>query len=164
MRRTRLTFALSVVLALLVVTGCGSSVATAPALSAAPSTGVASTAPVHSQAPDESVSTSPEVIGSGPRTVSLSVGDHGAGFVDVLCQDLRDGELSITSGDPIEGDWFTLVFRPDRTVSSLSGALRGVGWEVTQNAQGTLNADMSGTFSGTDAISGADVSGTFACE
>ena len=79
----------------------------------------------------------PEVIGSQPGTVGLSVGDHAAGFVGVICQDRRDGELIITGGDPNEGDWFTLVFGPDRTASSLSGALRGVEWEVRQNAQGT---------------------------
>ena len=68
------------------------------------------------------------------------------------------------SGDPNDGDAVALVFRSDGTASSLSGVIRGVIWKVTQNPQGTLNADKSGTFSGKDAIGGANVSGTFACQ
>ncbi len=80
-----------------------------------------------------------------------------------FCLVLSDGGLSVTSGDQQDGDMMTLVFLPDGTVSSLSGLERGIVWKVTQNPQGTLKPDRSGTFSGKDAISGADVSGTFAC-
>jgi hypothetical protein len=81
----------------------------------------------------------------------------------VICQETGNGQLSVRSGDLNEGEAFVLLFRSDGTVPSLSGALRGIIWKVTQDPQGTLNADRSGTFSGKDAISGADVSGTFAC-
>lgn len=153
------------VAAFLVFAGCGSSTTTAPGASAAPSSGAASEAPAQSEAPTANESTDPAaVVGSQPGTLSVTVGTHGAGFAGVICQDLGNGQLSVRSGDLNEGEAFALVFRSDRTVSSLSGALRGVIWKVTRNPQGTLNADKTGTFSGKDAISGADVSGTFACE
>jgi hypothetical protein len=149
---------------LLVFAGCGSSATMAPEGSAVSSSVVASAAPTQSQARAAQESPGREVDGSKPGTVAVEVGTHGAGFAVVVCQDLANGELSISSGDMADGELFVLVFRSDRTVSSLSGALRGVIWEVTQDPQGTLNADQSGTFSGKDAISGADVSGTFACK
>ncbi|HEY6058320.1 MAG TPA: hypothetical protein VIV06_09820 [Candidatus Limnocylindrales bacterium] len=83
--------------------------------------------------------------------------------MNVICQELGNGELSVRSGDLKEGEAFALVIRSDGTVSTLSGALRGVVWMVTQDPQGNLNGNKSGSFSGKDAISGADVSGTFAC-
>ncbi len=152
------------VVALLVFGGCGSSATTAPGASVATSGGVGSAAPAQSEAPAASESTGPGVVGSQPGTVGLTVGDHGAGFADVICQETGNGQLSVRSGDLNEGEAFALFFRTDGTVSSLSGALRGVVWKVTQNPRGTLKADKSGTFSGKDAISGADVSGTFACQ
>ena len=82
----------------------------------------------------------------------------------MICEKTTDGQLSLSAGDANDGDSFALVFRFDGNVASLSGSLRGVVWEVTENPQGTLKADRSGTFSGSDAISGADVSGTFACK
>jgi hypothetical protein len=151
------------VAALLVFAGCGSSSTTAPGASTAPSSGAASEAPAQSEAPASSESTGPGAVGFVPGTVGLTVGTHGAGFAGVVCQDLGNGLLSVRSGDLNGGEAFALVFRSDGTVSSLSGALRGVVWEVTQNPQGTLRADRSGTFSGKDAIVGADVAGTFAC-
>jgi hypothetical protein len=135
----------------------------APGAGVAPSSGVASALPAQGEAPAASESTGPVVVGSAPGTVGLAVGDHGAGFAGVICQELGNGQLSVSSGDPNDGEFVALVFRSDGTVSSLSGALRGVFWKVTQDPQGTLNADTSGTFSGKDAIGGADVSGTFAC-
>jgi Tol biopolymer transport system component len=123
--------------------------------------------PAQSEAPAASESTGTGLVGFQPGTVGLTVGTHSAGFAGVSCQETGNGELSVSSGDPNEGEWFALVFRSDGTVSSLSGALRGVTWKVTQSPQGTLKADklgtFLGTFSGKDAISGADVSGTFAC-
>lgn len=139
------------------LSGCASS-------AAAPSRGPASEAPAQSEAPTANESTGPaDLIGSAPNTVSVTVGTHGAGFTGVICQTLVNGQLSVLRGDPADGESVALVFRSDGTPSSLSGALRGVSWKVTQNPQGTLNADKSGTFSGKDAASGANVSGTFAC-
>jgi len=139
------------------LSGCTSS-------AAAPSRGAASEAPAQSEGPTANESTGPaDLVGSAADTVGVTVGTHRAGFAGVICQELGNGQLSVSSGDLNEGEAFALVFRSDGTVSSLFGALRGVIWKVTQNPQGTLNADKSGTFSGKDAISGADVSGTFAC-
>jgi hypothetical protein len=153
----------ALVAVLLVVVGCGSSATTAPSASSASSTVVASTAPAESRAPAESVSTGREISGFKPGSVAVEVGTHGAGFAELICEETSSG-LNVHSGDMTDGELIVLVFRPDGTVSSLYGALRGVIWTVTENPQGTLNADRSGTFSGKDAISGADVSGNFACE
>ena len=103
------------------------------------------------------------LVGSEPGTVGVTVGDHFAGFAGVICRGAGKGQLSVRGGDPNDGEWFALVLGSDGAVSSLSGALRGVEWKVTQKPQLTLKADKSGTFSGKDVVSGADVSGTFAC-
>ncbi len=129
----------------------------------APSSGLASEAPAQSEAPAASESTGPGYVdGYAPGTISVVVGGHGLGS-GVTCQALGDGGLSVLV--PLtDGDAVALVFRSDGTVASLSGAIRGVAWKVTQDPRGTLQPDKSGTFSGKDAISGADVSGTFACK
>jgi hypothetical protein len=103
------------------------------------------------------------VIGSQPGTIGLTLGTRAAGFVGAICDDLGNGRLSVLAGDPKAGDWIALEFRSDGTVSTLSVALGGVTWIVLPHPQGTLGADDSGTFSGTDAKGGADVRGTFAC-
>ena len=152
------------VAALLVLAGCGSSATTTTGASATPISGAASAAPAASEAPTENESTGPSaVVGSEPGTISVTVGTQGAGFADAICEDQTNGQLSVLGGTAGD-DAIALVFRADGTASSLSGEMRGVRWKVTQNPQGTLNADRSGTFSGKDAISGADVSGTFACK
>ncbi len=147
-----------------IVAGCGSAATSAAGDSAVPSTAPASAAPATSATSTADVSTgSYALVGSAPGTLALTVGTHAAGFGGVTCLDLGNGQLSVLDGDPKEGEWIALVIRSDGTVSSLSGALRGVSWMVTQNPQGTLTGNRSGTFSGKDAISGADVTGTFAC-
>ena len=79
---------------LLVFAGCGSSATTAPEAGAAPpSSGAPSVAPAHSEAPAANESTGPAVVGSQPGAVSVTVGTHGAGFADVICQDLGNGQL-----------------------------------------------------------------------
>jgi hypothetical protein len=148
----------------LLCTGCDSVATTAPATSADPSTDAPSQAPTRSEAPNPHKSDDSAAVGSEPGTVSVTVGSHGAGFLGLICAETGNGQLSLSAGDPNDGEAFALVFRSDGTVSSLSGALRGVIWEVTQNPHGTLNADQTGSFSGSDAISGAGVSGSFACK
>ena len=120
-------------------------------------------APTASEEPVASASTNPvAVMGDQAGTIAVTVGAHGLGS-GVSCQALGDGGLSVHSG-LVDGDEVALVFRLDGTVSSLSGSMRGVAWKVTQNPQGTLRADRSGSFHGTDSVSGADVSVTFACK
>jgi D-alanyl-D-alanine carboxypeptidase len=114
--------------------------------------------------PAASDSTGSTVVGSQPGTLAVTVGTHAAGFAGVICKDLGNDKVSVVGGDPNEGEWIALEFGSDGTASSLSGALRGVDWRVTKDPQGTLDARNSGTFSGKDAASGADVSGTFACK
>jgi hypothetical protein len=120
--------------------------------------------PAQGTAPAASESPGTGLVGSEPDSVNVTVGNRGGAFAGVICKETGNGDVSITSGELSDGEAFALVFRSNGTVSSLSGALRGVIWKVTQNPQGTLKADKSGTFSGTDAISGADVSGSFACK
>ncbi len=121
-------------------------------------------APTDSEAAVASTAPGPtEVLGSRPG-LSVHVGGWFYRAPGPTCLALSDGGLSVTSGGEQDGDEITLVFRPDGSVSSLSGLQRGVIWTVTQDAQGTLGTDHSGSFVGTDSISGADVSGTFACK
>lgn len=102
--------------------------------------------------------------GSTPGSVVVTLGSKFEAGLPVTCQSTGDGQLTIGYGSAAdESESFSLVFRSDGTVSSLSGAERGVIWKVTQSPQGTLDADRSGTFWGKDAISGAEVSGAFAC-
>lgn len=125
--------------------------------------------PAQSQAPAQShapAASEPDIsgtvaFGSQPGTVALTIGGKGAEG-PVACNSTDDGQLSVWSYAD-ESEWFSVVFRSNGAVSSLSGAYRGVIWMVTRDPQGILTADRSGTFSGKDAISGADVSGTFAC-
>ena len=119
--------------------------------------------PRQSPAPVASDSSSPGavVFGSTPGTFVVTLGSKFEDEGSVTCQSTGDGQLSI--GYDVDSDSLSLVFRSGGTVSSLSGAHRGVIWKVTESPLGTLNADKSGTFSGKDAISGAEVSGAFAC-
>lgn len=120
--------------------------------------------PVFPASPAPTESEAPVATSTGPTKVGSSVHVGGWSYTGgAFCLVLSDGGLSVTSGDQQDGDMMTLVFLPDGTVSSLSGLVRGIVWKVTQNPQGTLKPDKSGTFSGKDVISGADVSGTFAC-
>ena len=121
-------------------------------------------APTESEAAAASESPGPiDVVGSQLGTVSVSVESHSVDFASVVCQDLGNGQLRVTSGAPKDDDAVALVIGSDGAASSLSGEIRGVMWTVTQNPTVSLRADGSGTFSGKDAISGEDVAGTFAC-
>ncbi len=151
---------------LFVVAACSGAAAERSTTATQASTPIPTLAPTPTMAPTQPLaptqSTGPvAVVGSRPARVDVTVGTHGL-EAGVTCQVLGDGGLSVYSG-PADGDEFAVVFRSDGTVANLSGSFRGIAWKVTQNPYGTLHADKSGTFSGMDAISGAAVSGTFAC-
>jgi len=122
--------------------------------------------PPHSPAPSTpgaNEPTDPPVLGVELGTAAVTVGPGEAGLAGVTCTVLGDGSLRVLGGNPIDGEWIALEFRSDGTAASLSGALRGVTWSVTHDPQGSLKADGSGTFLGTDKKSGTQVGGTFAC-
>jgi hypothetical protein len=130
----------------------------APTSSGASSSG----APTQGGAAAASASDGPNVVmGTAPGTLDVTVGSREAGFAYVTCQSQGTGQWTILTGDSSDG--VHLIFGPDRHPMSLSGAIRGVSWTVNRNPQGVLFANQSGTFSGTDDISGGAVSGTFAC-
>jgi hypothetical protein len=59
---------------------------------------------------------------------------------------------------------YLIVIVSSQSLSSAAGRAGGVYWVLAAGKQtGTIGADLSGSFSGTDTISGKQVSGTFAC-
>jgi hypothetical protein len=119
-----------------------------------------------SEAPSPGAFTGPTLVdGFTPGTLSAT---RGGAFAGITCQTLANGQLSVLAGD-LTDEFVTLTFRPDGTLSSLSGSVRGTPWQATRNLAATLNPDKkSGSFSGTDADvnvgpSGDSVSGNFAC-
>jgi hypothetical protein len=75
---------------------------------------------------------------------------------EVSVGDYHNGEAG--SGDYLE------MFVKGNTVSTVAGRAGGIPWALaTGKASGSIGADMKGTFSGTDFVSGEQVSGTFAC-
>ena len=154
------------VVALVIVAGCGSSATPTPGASAAPSSAVASEAAAPSEAPAASESTGPAPsVGSlsGAGTVTVTVGTKTVTYTNAMCQDVGSGQVGIGAGD-VNQDGVGLVIPPNGGDATLAGSIGGAIWAVTQSPQSTLNADRSGTFSGKDAMSGSDVSGTFVCK
>jgi hypothetical protein len=95
-------------------------------------------------------------------TVTVTVGTRTVTYPDGDCAPMHG--MTIRAGDPLT-DGVDLVIPSDGGGEVVVyGAIEGVAWEITDNPQSTGNGDGSGTFSGKDAISGADVTGTFACE
>jgi hypothetical protein len=61
------------------------------------------------------------------------------------------------------GDYLELFVKAN-SVSVAQGRAGGIPWTLATGRQsGSIDADMKGTFSGMDTISGSQVSGTFAC-
>jgi hypothetical protein len=93
------------------------------------------------------------------QTYHLSGGtctDVGALGTEVSVGDYHNGEAG--TGDFLE------MFVKGNTVSTVSGRAGGVPWALATGKQsGSIGADKTGTFSGTDFASGTPVSGTFAC-
>ena len=158
------------VAALLIVAACGSSATPVPGTSAAPSSAAASEAPAQSEVPAASESTGPAAstadfgIYAGTGTITF---DGKSGALDSgTCVGDDYGGIVVVAGGTVGGDkvGLTLDASPDNSHAALAGTWGDAIWGVTANPQVTLNADKTGTFSGKDGISGADVSGTFACK
>ncbi len=95
-------------------------------------------------------------------SVTVSVGTKIVTYTDAICDELEVGVLDISAGDG-EGAWVALTIPTGGGVPNIVGAIDGVEWHVTENAQATVNADMTGTFSGRDTVIDADIMGSFAC-
>ncbi|MGD0248901.1 MAG: hypothetical protein ABSB75_07605 [Candidatus Limnocylindrales bacterium] len=138
MRRIWVTLLLA-----LAVVGCGSSTATSGAAGGNGGGGGNPTA---------------TVIMSG-QTYHLSGGtctDVGVLGTEVAVGDYHNGEAG-------SGDYLDMMVKGN-TVSTVAGRAGGVPWALATGKQsGSIGADMTGTFSGTDFASGTHVEGTFAC-
>ena len=95
-------------------------------------------------------------------TVTVTVGTTTVTYPNGYCAPMHG--WTIRAGDP-DTDGVDLTIPPDGEGELVVyGAIGGVGWEIAESPQSTDSGDMSGTFSGRDAISGADVTGIFACK
>ena len=141
---------LTLFVAVAVVAGCGSSNATG----GAPGGGGGS-----SQAHSGGGSATATVTMNG-TTYNLSGGtctDVGT----VLGTEVSVGDFA--NGEAGTGDYLDMIVKGS-TVSTVGGRAGGVPWALATGKQsGSIGADMTGTFSGTDFVSGAHVEGTFAC-
>ena len=159
---------LALILAGLVVAGCGSSNATsgAPAggggATQAPGGGGATQVPGGggaTQVPGGHGTATATVTFNG-QTYNLSGGtctDIGA----VLGTEVAVGDY--TNGVAGSGDYLDM-FVKGNTVSTVGGRAGGVPWALATGKQsGSIGSDMKGSFSGTDFVSGGPVSGTFSC-
>ena len=79
--------------------------------------------------------------------------------VGKLGWDVAVGAWESTSGTE---DYLRLIVNTDK-VSSVSGHAGGVPFAIGNDQSGSIGADLTGTFSGTDSISGVHIQGTFAC-
>ena len=67
------------------------------------------------------------------------------------------------NGQAGPGDYLEM-FVKGNTVSTVAGRAGGISWALaTGKSFGSIDADMKGTFHGTDFASGDQVSGTFSC-
>ena len=136
-------------LAVAVVAGCGSSTATsgAPGASGGGGNGGGGNATA-------------TVIMNG-QTYNLSVGT--CTDVGVLGTQVAVGDYDLPRADAGPGDYLLLRVQGD-TPSTVAGRAGGVPWALATGKQSaSIRADKTGTFSGTDFISGSHVEGTFAC-
>jgi hypothetical protein len=145
MRRFWVTFLLAAA-----VVGCGSSTST----SETPANNGGAT-----QAPGGHGNATATVVIDG-KTYDLSGGtctDIGA----VLGTQVAVGDYA--NGEAGTGDYLVMFVKGD-TVSTVGGRAGGIPWTLATGKQsGSIGADMKGTFSGTNSVSGKQVSGTFAC-
>lgn len=140
---------LTLLLAVAAVAGCAGSIATAGAPGGGGNT---------SQAP-----------GRGNATATVTLSGHIYNLSGGTCTDIGTvlgTEVAVgdySNGMAGSGDYLDM-FVKGNTVSTVAGRAGGVPWALATGKQsGSIGADMKGTFSGTDFVSGAQVDGTFAC-
>ncbi len=96
-------------------------------------------------------------------TVTVTVGTKTVTYPDGDCSPMHG--MTLRAGDHLANGVGLSIPSDGGGKVVVYGAIRGVAWEITENPQWTFNGDgSSGTFSGKDAISGADVMGIFACK
>jgi hypothetical protein len=150
---------LALILAGLVVAGCGSS----NAASGAPAGGGGAT-----QAPGGGGATQAPG-GHGTATATVTFNGHTYNLSGGTCTDIGTvlgTEVAVgdyTNGVAGSGDYLD-IFVKGNTASAVSGRAGGVPWALATGKQsGSIGSDMKGSFSGTDFVSGGPVSGTFSC-
>ena len=97
-------------------------------------------------------------VSSNGQSVTLN-------FVPV-CGNVAGSGFTVQASSTTSKDWLLLVYSTQSGQGpTVSGNLRGQGFSLVPGATGTIGTDrLSGTFSGTDVISGNDFSGSFACK
>jgi hypothetical protein len=135
---------LTLVFAVAAVAGCGSSNAT--------------------QAPRGNATQAPG--GGGNATATVTFNGQTYNLSGGLCTnagtlgwDVAVGAWESTSGTE---DYLRLIVNANK-VSSVSGHAGGVLFALGNDQSGSIGSDLTGTFSGSDAISGVHIQGTFAC-
>jgi hypothetical protein len=142
---------LTLILAGVVVAGCGSSNAT----SGAPAGGGGATQAPAGHATGNATAT----VTFNGKTYSLSGGT--CTDIGVLGTEVAVGDYTV--GVAGSGDYLDM-FVKGNTVSTVGGRAGGVPWALATGKQsGSIGSDMKGTFSGTDFVTGGPVSGTFSC-
>ena len=107
--------------------------------------------------------------GGGNATAVVNFGGHTYNLSGGTCIDIGKvlgTEVSVGdyhNGEAGPGDYLEM-FVKGNTVTTVAGRAGGIPWALATGKQsGSIGADMKGTFSGTDSVSGGPVSGTFAC-
>jgi hypothetical protein len=81
----------------------------------------------------------------------------------VLGTQVAVGDYDVASAEAGPGDFLLMIVK-GATVSAVSGRAGGVPWALATGKQsGSIGADGTGTFSGTDFVTGTHVEGSFAC-
>ena len=80
----------------------------------------------------------------------------------VLGWEVTAGDYNYAEGQAGQGDFLDVIVGPNK-VSGAQGRSGGIYWTLGNDQGGSIGSGMTGTFSGTDTISGGPVGGTFAC-
>jgi hypothetical protein len=105
--------------------------------------------------------------GGAAGTAAVTFDGHAYNLTNGICIDV--GVLGLegwfgdySNGEAGDGDYLSFIISSSK-VSSVGGRSGGAPWALADGKQsGTLNG-RQGTFSGTDFVSGKQVSGTFNC-
>jgi hypothetical protein len=116
-------------------------------------------------APGSSAISSQSEAGSqGKARSSITIGDQTHEFTGGKCVDNRPTAATsdfLAMFYPSSGDYMSIAMK-DGSVVMVAGRISGVTLAVS-HVQGTMKADETGAFSGVDAITGAEIRGSFSC-
>lgn len=146
---------LSLVIATAMVVGCGGA-GTTPA-------------PGGGGIPTATTAGTTAAAGAGSRTATASVILNGQTYnlsggacenAGVLGWEITLGDYA--NGQAGKGDFLDIIVSASK-VSGAQGRNGGTYWTLSTDQTGSIGSDMTGSFSGTDTISGKPISGSFAC-